>query len=189
MSTYFVGGGNIGSALEVQELAKGNREFRLLLKLNVYFDNSVATKQGVDDRGGFSASVQLWHYKRLALEHPSSAERQTAATRFDERSITPLAREIAPRWIGPLRFIRFQMSANPEGIPWHLVLLQQFVQHIAGTAPTRIGFAQHAMIEQFIDIALRGIRQVTENRKQTDMSERLVHSADQEKCPMDLSVD
>jgi len=31
------------------------------LRLNVYFDNPVPTKEGFEDRGGFWAPVEIWH--------------------------------------------------------------------------------------------------------------------------------
>lgn len=63
MATSFWGEGNIGSAPEVREFANGNGgEPRRLLRLNVYFDNSVPKGNGeFEDRGGFWASVELWH--------------------------------------------------------------------------------------------------------------------------------
>ncbi len=62
MSTHFVGEGNIGSAPEYREFPNGNDEPRRLLRLNVYFDNPVPTKDGeFEDRGGFWAPVELWH--------------------------------------------------------------------------------------------------------------------------------
>src|SRR5690606_21182848 len=61
MSTFFVGEGNIGSAPEFQEFPSGNDEPRRLLRLNVYFDNPVPTKDGYEDRGGYWAPVELWH--------------------------------------------------------------------------------------------------------------------------------
>ncbi|MBV2205768.1 MAG: single-stranded DNA-binding protein [Pseudomonas sp.] len=61
MSTHFVGEGNIGSAPEFREFPNGNDEPRRLLRLNVYFDNPVPTKDGFEDRGGFWAPVEIWH--------------------------------------------------------------------------------------------------------------------------------
>jgi single-strand DNA-binding protein len=61
MSTHFSGEGNIGSAPEYREFPNGNEEPRRLLRLNVYFDNPVPTKDGYEDRGGFWAPVELWH--------------------------------------------------------------------------------------------------------------------------------
>jgi single-strand DNA-binding protein len=61
MSTNFLGEGNIGSAPEYREFPNGNEEPHRLLRLNVYFDNPVPTKDGFDDRGGFWAPVELWH--------------------------------------------------------------------------------------------------------------------------------
>lgn len=61
MSTHFYGEGNIGSAPEYREFPNGNDEPRRLLRLNVYFDNPVPTKDGFEDRGGFWAPVEIWH--------------------------------------------------------------------------------------------------------------------------------
>lgn len=61
MSTHFSGEGNIGSAPEFREFPNGNDEPSRLLRLNIYFDNSIPTKEGYDDRGGFWAPVELWH--------------------------------------------------------------------------------------------------------------------------------
>lgn len=52
MSTRFYGEGNIGSAPEFKEFPNGNDEPRRLLRLNVYFDNPIPTKDGFEDRGG-----------------------------------------------------------------------------------------------------------------------------------------
>lgn len=61
MSTVFIGEGNIGSAPDYREFPNGNEEPRRLLRLNIYFDNPVPTKDGYEDRGGFWAPVELWH--------------------------------------------------------------------------------------------------------------------------------
>mgnify|MGYP001556368895 CR=1 FL=1 len=68
MSTHFSGEGNIGSAPEYREFPNDNDEPRRLLRLNVYFDNPVPTKDGYEDRGGFWAPVELWLRRRDA-EH------------------------------------------------------------------------------------------------------------------------
>ena len=61
MSTHFIGEGNIGSAPEFREFQSGNDEPRRLLRLNVYFDNPVPTKDGYEDRGGFWGPVEIWN--------------------------------------------------------------------------------------------------------------------------------
>lgn len=62
MSTRFYGEGNIGSAPEFREFPNDNDEPHRLLRLNVYFDNPIPTKDGgFDDRGGYWAPVELWH--------------------------------------------------------------------------------------------------------------------------------
>ncbi|MDT3269122.1 single-stranded DNA-binding protein, partial [Pseudomonas amygdali pv. morsprunorum] len=45
--------GNIGSAPEFKEFANGNKDPRRLLRLNVYFDNSIPKSDGTgyEDRG------------------------------------------------------------------------------------------------------------------------------------------
>ena len=53
MSTYFIGEGNIGSAPEFREFPRDNLEPRRLLRLNIYFDNPVPTKDGYEDHGGY----------------------------------------------------------------------------------------------------------------------------------------
>lgn len=61
MSTYFIGEGNIGSAPDYREFPRDNAEPRRLLRLSVYFDNPVPTREGYEDRGGFWSPVELWH--------------------------------------------------------------------------------------------------------------------------------
>lgn len=61
MSTNFYSEGNIGSAPEFKEFPNGNDEPRRLLRLNVYFDNPIPTKNGFEDRGGYWAPVEIWH--------------------------------------------------------------------------------------------------------------------------------
>ncbi|AZC39404.1 single-stranded DNA-binding protein [Pseudomonas chlororaphis] len=54
--------GNIGSAPEFKEFPNGNKEPRRLLRINVYFDNSIPKEGGgYEDRGGFWANVEWWH--------------------------------------------------------------------------------------------------------------------------------
>ena len=71
MGTAVVWEGNIGSAPEYKRFQKDNQDARHLLRLNVYFDNSIRLQDGsYEDRGGFWANVELWHrdaesYSRL----------------------------------------------------------------------------------------------------------------------------
>lgn len=70
MGTRFFGEGNIGTAPEYREFAKGNDEPRRLLRLNVYFDNPIPVQDGYEDRGGFWMPVEIWnpdaeHWSRL----------------------------------------------------------------------------------------------------------------------------
>ncbi len=54
--------GNIGNAPEVKTFPNGNKEPRRLLRLNVFFDNSIPDGNGgYKDRGGFWANVEWWH--------------------------------------------------------------------------------------------------------------------------------
>ncbi|MCC5902689.1 MAG: single-stranded DNA-binding protein [Halomonas sp.] len=61
MGTRFFGEGNIGSdpALKMF-LGNGNQAPRGVLRLNVRFDNLVPTDNGMVDRGGFWANVEIW---------------------------------------------------------------------------------------------------------------------------------
>jgi single-strand DNA-binding protein len=61
MSTHFHGEGNIGSEPQFHEFPNGNEEPHRLLRVSVYFDNPVPSKDGMQDRGGFWAPVELWH--------------------------------------------------------------------------------------------------------------------------------
>ncbi|CAK7032633.1 single-stranded DNA-binding protein [Saezia sanguinis] len=62
MSTRFINDGNIGSVPEYREFPNGNEEPRRRLRLNVRFDNPIPAKDGgYEDRGGFWATVDLWH--------------------------------------------------------------------------------------------------------------------------------
>lgn len=61
MGTRFFGEGNIGTAPEYREFAKGNDEPRRLLRLNVYFDNPIPVRDGYEDRGGFWMPVEIWN--------------------------------------------------------------------------------------------------------------------------------
>lgn len=62
MGTTFLGEGNIGTKPEFKELPNGNKDPRRLLRLNVYFDNSIPKSDGgYEDRGGFWANVELWN--------------------------------------------------------------------------------------------------------------------------------
>lgn len=62
MSTHFMGEGNIGSDPEIRMFpANGNQPPRGVLRLNVRFDNLVSTDQGLVDKGGFWANVEIWH--------------------------------------------------------------------------------------------------------------------------------
>lgn len=62
MSTPVVWEGNIGSQPEFKSFPNGNNGPRNLLRLNVFFDNSIPDGQGgYKDRGGFWCSVEWWH--------------------------------------------------------------------------------------------------------------------------------
>lgn len=54
--------GNIGTIPEFKEFPNGNKDPRRLLRINVYFDNSIPDgKGGYEDRGGFWANVEWWN--------------------------------------------------------------------------------------------------------------------------------
>ncbi len=54
--------GNIGNAPEHRSFANGNQQPRQMLRLNVFFDNSIPDGNGgYKDRGGFWANVEWWH--------------------------------------------------------------------------------------------------------------------------------
>ncbi|WP_249978006.1 single-stranded DNA-binding protein [Vreelandella olivaria] len=61
MSTRFFGEGNIGSDPTCRMFpGNGNQAPRGVLRLNVRFDNLVPGDDGMVDRGGFWANVELW---------------------------------------------------------------------------------------------------------------------------------
>lgn len=62
MSTHFIGEGNIGSPPDYREFYGGNDDPRRLLRLNVYFDNPIPTKDGYEDRGGYWSPVEIWNH-------------------------------------------------------------------------------------------------------------------------------
>lgn len=109
MNTFFREG-NIGSAPELKEFPKGNEEPDRLLRLNIYFDNPVPTKDGFEDRGGFWAPVELRHpradvWSKLfqkgmrvfvvgnvvldEWEHPEKGEQKTFKVRARRVAILP----------------------------------------------------------------------------------------------------
>lgn len=54
--------GNIGNAPEYRSFANGNQPPRQMVRLNVFFDNSIPDGKGAyKDRGGFWANVEWWH--------------------------------------------------------------------------------------------------------------------------------
>jgi len=61
MGTRFFGEGNIGSDPTLKMFpGNGNQAPRGVLRLNVRFDNLVPGDDGMVDRGGFWANVELW---------------------------------------------------------------------------------------------------------------------------------
>ena len=61
MSTRFIGEGNVGSDPTLKMFpGNGNQPPRGVLRLNVRFDNPVPTDEGLVDRGGFWANVEIW---------------------------------------------------------------------------------------------------------------------------------
>lgn len=62
MGTSVVWEGNVGNAPEHRSFPNGNKDPRQMLRLNVFFDNSIPDGQGgFKDRGGFWANVEWWH--------------------------------------------------------------------------------------------------------------------------------
>lgn len=81
--------GNIGSAPEFKEFPNGNKEPRRLLRINVYFDNSIPKDGGgYEDRGGFWANVEWWH---------KEAEHYSALFQKGMR-VTVAGRAVMDRW-------------------------------------------------------------------------------------------
>ena len=81
--------GNIGSAPEFKEFPNGNKDPRRLLRINVYFDNSIPDgKGGYEDRGGFWANVEWWH---------KEAERYSALFQKGMR-VMVAGRAVMDRW-------------------------------------------------------------------------------------------
>jgi single-strand DNA-binding protein len=124
MSTHFYGEGNIGSPPEFREFPHGNEEPRRLLRLNVYFDNPVPTKDGYEDRGGFWAPVEVWHrdaerwaslYKKGMRVLVHGREERDDWQGDDETPRTTY--KINARSVGilPHRIERVTLSAKPEG--------------------------------------------------------------------------
>lgn len=61
MGTRFFGEGNIGSDPVLKMFpGNGNQPPRGVLRLNVRFDNLVPSDNGMVDRGGFWADVEIW---------------------------------------------------------------------------------------------------------------------------------
>lgn len=61
MGTRFFGEGNIGSDPAIKMfLGNGNQAPRGVLRLNIRFDNLVPSDNGMVDRGGFWANVEIW---------------------------------------------------------------------------------------------------------------------------------
>lgn len=132
MSTYFIGEGNIGSAPDYREFPRDNAEPRRLLRLNVYFDNPVPTREGYEDRGGFWAPVELWHTE---AEHWQALFHKGMRVLVDGRTVREEweDREENPR-------VTFKIEARRVAIlPYRLarVMLQQPAE------PTDHGPADH----------------------------------------------
>ncbi|KPA91773.1 single-stranded DNA-binding protein [Pseudomonas asplenii] len=123
MSTHFFGEGNIGSAPEYREFPRDNLEPRRLLRLNIYFDNPVPTKDGYEDRGGYWAPVEWWHpdaeqWKALYQKGMRVlVEGRTLREEWEDRKDNPRvtfkieARRIA---ILPYRLAKVILLAGPE---------------------------------------------------------------------------
>jgi len=129
MSTHFYGEGNIGSAPEYREFPNGNDEPRRLLRLNVYFDNPVPTKDGnFDDRGGYWAPVELWH---------GQAERWSTLYQKGMRVLVE-GRTVRDEWEdsdGPR--VTFKIEARRIGILPYRVETVTMTKPAASTDPTQ----------------------------------------------------
>ena len=132
MSTYFIGEGNIGSAPDYREFPRDNAEPRRLLRLSVYFDNPLPTREGYEDRGGFWAPVELWHTE---AEHWQTLFHKGMRVLVDGRTVREEweDREENPR-------VTFKIEARRVAIlPYRLarVVVQQPAE------PTDLGPADH----------------------------------------------
>lgn len=125
MSTHFSGEGNIGSAPDYREFNNGNDEPRRLLRLNVYFDNPVPTKDGYEDRGGLWMPVEIWHQDaehwaklyqkgmRVLVEGRQVREEWTDGDNNDRVTIKVEARKIG---ILPYRIESVKLSPKQQEI-------------------------------------------------------------------------
>lgn len=70
MTTRFLGEGNIGN-IDVRTINNGNEAPRVVISLNVYFDNLVKNKKNdeLEDQGGFWAPVEFWPNKVEIAQH------------------------------------------------------------------------------------------------------------------------
>lgn len=126
MSTHFFGEGNIGSAPEYREFPRGNEEPRRLLRLNVYFDNPVPSRDGgYEDRGGYWAPVELWHRD---AEHWSTlmqkgmrvlVEGRTVRDEWEDDEGPRVTFKIEARRVAilPYRIEAIEMTAKPAATP------------------------------------------------------------------------
>lgn len=124
MSTRFSGEGNIGSAPEYREFTSGNDEPRRLLRLNVYFDNPVPTRDGYEDRGGLWAPVELWDAEadwaklyqkgmRVMVQGRMIREEWTDSNNDERVTIKVVARRIG---MLPYRIESVKLSARQQEI-------------------------------------------------------------------------
>lgn len=70
MTTRFLGEGNIGN-IDGRTINNGNEEPRVVISLNVHFDNLVKNKRTdeLEDQGGFWAPVEFWPQNIEIAQH------------------------------------------------------------------------------------------------------------------------
>lgn len=107
--------GNIGSNPEFKEFPNGNKEPRRLLRINVYFDNSIPKEGGgYEDRGGFWANVEWWH---------KDAEHYSALFQKGMR-VTVAGRAVMDRWENAEgQFEALKIQANRIAILPHRITM------------------------------------------------------------------
>ncbi len=107
--------GNIGSNPEFKEFPNGNKEPRRLLRINVYFDNSIPKEGGgYEDRGGFWANVEWWH---------KDAEHYSALFQKGMR-VSVVGRAVMDRWENAEgQFEALKIQANRIAILPHRITM------------------------------------------------------------------
>lgn len=125
--------GNIGSNPEFKEFPNGNKEPRRLLRINVYFDNSIPKDGGgYEDRGGFWANVEWWHKDaehysalfqkgmrvsvagRAVMDHWENAEGQFDALKIQANRVAILPHRVTMVNLAPSQSQSAQQTANQQ---------------------------------------------------------------------------